>query len=459
MKIKVALLGLFLSASAAFAQTAPNWTQGFVPTPAQWNAVFAGKQDFLGSAPLLVNGGVLTGELVTAPSVASSAGLNIPPGVAPTSPVNGDLWSTPAGFFVQVNGATIGPLTEGTSGSFAATTPIGVSFSGGTVTYSCATCGVTGSPLSQFASTTSAQLAGIISNETGTGLLVFNAGASMSALTVTGSFTATGLVTNADLTNSTISGIALGANLNALTFGTHLTGTSYNGSTAVTIATDATNANTLSTIVARDASGNFSAGTITASLTGHASLDLALTGGTISGAITYGGVTLANSVTGTGSMVLGTAPSISSLTVTTAFTATGLVTFSDMATVAIASPNSVIAGTGNFLVPVSSIYIGEQVTTFGATTTFDFSTFINTAVTLTGNITTQTLANVKGGQAGQIRFIQDGTGSRTTVWNSIFKFTGGVTPSLSTAAGSIDVLFYSCVSSSLCYAGLNQNMK
>lgn len=37
----------------------------------------------------------------------------------------------------------------------------------------------------------------------------------------------------------------------------------------------ATSANTPSTIVARDASGNFSAGTITASLTGHASLDVA----------------------------------------------------------------------------------------------------------------------------------------------------------------------------------------
>jgi hypothetical protein len=44
----------------------------------------------------------------------------------------------------------------------------------------------------------------------------------------------------------------------------------------------------VSTIVARDASGNFSAGTITASLTGHASLDLPLTGGTLSGALAMG---------------------------------------------------------------------------------------------------------------------------------------------------------------------------
>lgn len=73
------------------------------------------------------------------------------------------------------------------------------------------------------------------------------------------------------LAASTISGISLGSNLETLTFGTYLTGTSYNGSAAVTIATNATSANTASTLVARDASGNFSAGTITASLTGNAS--------------------------------------------------------------------------------------------------------------------------------------------------------------------------------------------
>jgi hypothetical protein len=74
-----------------------------------------------------------------------------------------------------------------------------------------------------------------------------------------------------------------------LTFGTHLTsgGSSYNGSGAVTITSDATNANTVSTIVARDGSGNFVAGTITAALTGHASLDLPLTGGTVTGATTF----------------------------------------------------------------------------------------------------------------------------------------------------------------------------
>jgi trimeric autotransporter adhesin len=42
------------------------------------------------------------------------------------------------------------------------------------------------------------------------------------------------------------------------------------GASSFTVTSNATNANTVSTIVARDASGNFSAGTITASLTGTA---------------------------------------------------------------------------------------------------------------------------------------------------------------------------------------------
>ena len=52
--------------------------------------------------------------------------------------------------------------------------------------------------------------------------------------------------------------------------GTYLTGTSYNGGTAVTATVDATSANTASKVVARDASGDFSAGTITATLSGNA---------------------------------------------------------------------------------------------------------------------------------------------------------------------------------------------
>ena len=71
----------------------------------------------------------------------------------------------------------------------------------------------------------------------------------------------------------TISGVSLGSNLNSLSNGSYLTwssGTNYNGSASSTLAVDATSANTASKVVARDASGDFSAGTITATLSGSA---------------------------------------------------------------------------------------------------------------------------------------------------------------------------------------------
>jgi hypothetical protein len=81
--------------------------------------------------------------------------------------------------------------------------------------------------------------------------------------------------------SGTISGVALGSNLNALTAGTYLTSAgTYDGATARTFAVDATDANTASKVVARDASGNFSAGTITATLSGNASTATSATSAT-----------------------------------------------------------------------------------------------------------------------------------------------------------------------------------
>jgi hypothetical protein len=48
-------------------------------------------------------------------SATGSAGFNIPPGAAPTTPVNGDIWETSAGIFARVNGATVGPLISAAS--------------------------------------------------------------------------------------------------------------------------------------------------------------------------------------------------------------------------------------------------------------------------------------------------------------------------------------------------------
>jgi hypothetical protein len=58
-------------------------------------------------------GGTFTGEIITAASASGGAGFNLPPGLAPTSPANGDMWSTSAGLYVRIAGTTVGPLLAG----------------------------------------------------------------------------------------------------------------------------------------------------------------------------------------------------------------------------------------------------------------------------------------------------------------------------------------------------------
>jgi hypothetical protein len=45
-------------------------------------------------------------NLLTAASATAIAGLCLPHGVAPTTPVNGDMWTTTAGVFIRINGVT-----------------------------------------------------------------------------------------------------------------------------------------------------------------------------------------------------------------------------------------------------------------------------------------------------------------------------------------------------------------
>ncbi|OBQ40855.1 MAG: hypothetical protein AN484_22075 [Aphanizomenon flos-aquae WA102] len=46
------------------------------------------------------------GKVNTIPSVTASAGFNVPHGAAPTTPVNGDIWTTTSGLFMRQNGTT-----------------------------------------------------------------------------------------------------------------------------------------------------------------------------------------------------------------------------------------------------------------------------------------------------------------------------------------------------------------
>jgi len=114
------------------------------------------------------------------------------------------------------------------------------------------------------------------------------------------------------------------ATTGTLTLGSYLTGGSYNGSANVTTTVDATTTNTASKVVARDASGNFSAGTITATLNGAAPAG-SLTGttlasnvvnssltsvGTLTGLTVSGASTLFNTGDAVGTLTLGTTAAV-----------------------------------------------------------------------------------------------------------------------------------------------------
>lgn len=59
-------------------------------------------------AVLFVSG---TGRASLRASTTTTASLRIAHGSAPTSPVDGDIWTTTAGLYVQINGSTVGPLS------------------------------------------------------------------------------------------------------------------------------------------------------------------------------------------------------------------------------------------------------------------------------------------------------------------------------------------------------------
>ena len=147
---------------------------------------------------------------------------------------------------------------------------------------------------------------------------------------------------------------------------------------------------------------------------------------------------------------------------TGAFTlSTGLTNSTNDLKVDIATAGNFEAGTASKILDASVVFTAETTTTYGTTTAFDFNTFINSKVTLTGNITTMNCSNMKASQAGTIAFIQDGTGSRTAAFNTgtcstVLKFAGATFPTLTTSASAVDILSYSCRSSTYCAAGLSK---
>ena len=229
------------------------------------------------------------------------------------------------------------------------------------------------------------------------------------------------------------------------------TGLSYNSGTGV-ISSNATNANTASTVVARDASGNFTAGTITAALTGNASTasalasarTIALTGdatasGSFDGSANFSqALTLATVNSNVGSY--GSATAIPVITVN----AKGLVT--GVSTTAVSIPSGALTFTGDVT--------GSGTT--GSSTALSISALVVTNAMLAGSIANSKLTNSSvtvgstaislGSSATTIAgltsvtstsFVGALTGNATTVTNGVYTTDVGTVTSTMIADGTI----------------------
>lgn len=239
----------FLSPGVAVAGSSCQYiTTGAVLTAAQWNSCFQAKENELGYTPINKAGDSMTGLLTTVAPTTSTAGFRLNPGAAPTAPTNGDLWMTSTGLYGQVNGVTVGPFAAAGASAFAATSPITVSFPASVVTYG------------------------------------FD-------FTVANSWLAT--QTFRTILAGTTNTYDIGTSAAAGAFRTVYAGTSFVGP--------------VGTFTTSVAVGGATIGGNALAVTGTSLFN---SGVTMSAALTYGGVTLSNAVTGTGAMVLATSPAL-----------------------------------------------------------------------------------------------------------------------------------------------------
>lgn len=97
--------------------------------------------------------------------------------------------------------------------------------------------------------------------------------------------------------------------------------------------------------------------------------------------------------------------------------------------------------------------------TDAATVAVDLSLGNFYTLTLGGNRTLGAPTNQTAGQSGVIVITQDGTGSRTLAYNSVWKFPSGTAPTLTTTASAVDVLAYYVESSTRITARLLSDVK
>ena len=152
---------------------------------------------------------------------------------------------------------------------------------------------------------------GTVTSVSGTSPIVSSGGATPAISIPAATSTVNGYLTSTDWTtfnnkgNGTVTSVAAG---------TYLTGGTI--TTSGTLAVDATSNNTASKVVARDGSGNFSAGTITATLSGNASTATSATSATTATNLS-GGSVAATTGTFSGTVTIKSGSALGKLTVQT----------------------------------------------------------------------------------------------------------------------------------------------
>ena len=99
-----------------------------------------------------------------------------------------------------------------------------------------------------------------------------------------------------------------------------------------------------------------------------------------------------------------------------------------------------INGSGAFT--GESIFTPTQTLTDGATIDWNTDNGQVATVTLAGNRTMNAPTNLVNGAFYALEIIQDGTGSRTLSFNTVFKFTSAEAPTLSTTASAKDYISF-----------------
>ena len=259
---------LYSSAANTLAKLAGNTTTtpkylrqvgtGSASQAPSWETLSA--SDIASGVLPVVNGGTglssyTTGDIVYASASGTLAGL--------ADAVTGNvLLSGGAGVAPSYGKVVFGTHTSGTNsvsqGGTGVSTLTGLAYGNGT---------------SAFSAATAAEVVAVIGSTAVTNAT--NATNATTAASCSGNAaTATVLQTARNINGTSFNGsadITVTANTtNTLTRGTYLTGNNFNGSAATTWAVDADTANTANKVVVRDGSGNFSAGTITAALSGNA---------------------------------------------------------------------------------------------------------------------------------------------------------------------------------------------